>query len=138
MTPEEAIKWLTLQKNKDILWDDYSDETKGIRENAELRIRIAYEMAIEALKKSSWMPITHREMTEEEKEFFNVEFEDTKILDCNLPDDGEEVLISTRQGGVFVDAFCNDIDDCYFEGYDIDEVTAWMPLPKAYKEEEEV
>lgn len=97
----------------------------------------AIEIAIEALKKSSWVPITYRDMTEEEKKLFNVEFEETKILDCFLPDDGEEVLITTEFGNVFMDVFHNEIGDCYFEDYEIEDARAWMPLPEGYKTKKE-
>lgn len=91
--------------------------------------------AIEALKRTSWVPITYREMTEEEKNEFTVE--GTKILNCPLPDDGAEVLITTEFGNVFMDVFHNDIGDCYFEDYDIEDAKAWMPLPKPYEKEAE-
>lgn len=91
--------------------------------------------AIEALKKSSWVPITYRDMTEEEKNEFTVE--GTKILNCPLPDDGAEVLITTEFGNVFMDVFHNEIGDCYFEDYDIEDARAWMPLPESYKKKKE-
>ena len=37
-------------------------------------------------------------------------------------------------GYVGVDTFVKD-DGCYFEGVDIDDVEAWMPLPGPYKAE---
>ena len=48
---------------------------------------------------SSWIPIKTRPMTEEEKEHF-FEYADSRcddtytILDCPLPDDGQEVILS--------------------------------------------
>ena len=88
---------------------------------------------------SEWIPIKTRSMTEEEQEYF-FEYLDARvdnahtILDCKLPEDGEEVLISIN-GNVSTDVFCRDQENgCYFEGYDIDDVDAWMPLPKPYKE----
>lgn len=92
----------------------------------------AIGIAIEALKKTSWVPITYREMTEEEKEYFDVEFEEAKILDCNLPEIDEEVFISHR-GSVYTDIFHNDRGIVYFEDVDIEDVDAWMPLPKPYE-----
>ena len=47
-----------------------------------------------------------------------------------LPEDGEEVILTTEGGFVVTDIFCReDNDGCYFEGYDIEEVRAWMPMP---------
>lgn len=97
----------------------------------------AQKVAIEALEQR-WIPIKTRPMTEEEKEHYSEilerSFEEVyTILDCTLPDDGQEVIVSSN-GYVGMDIFCRDsTDGCYFEGYDIDDVDAWMPLPEPYK-----
>ena len=96
----------------------------------------AIEIAIEALKRTSWVPITYRDMTEEEKEYFEADFDEAKILDCTLPDIDEEVLISHR-GSVYTDIFHNDRGIVYFEDVDIEDVDAWMPKPKPYENEAE-
>ena len=89
---------------------------------------------------SRWIPITSIPMTEEEKEHYKTHPEyqdDYRIFNCKLPDDGQEVLISVY-GGVEVDTFVQDANDgCYFEGRDIYDVDAWMPLPLPYKQEVE-
>lgn len=101
----------------------------------------ALDMAIKALEQTRWIPIKTRPMTEEEKEHF-FEYLDSRcddtytILDCPLPDDGQEVILSVNDY-VSTDIFCRDsADGCYFESYDIDDVDAWMPLPQPYKEVE--
>ena len=75
-------------------------------------------------------------MTDEEREYYK-EWSDVEegamIFDCPLPEDGQEVLVSYG-GYVCVDTFCKD-DGCYFEGVDIDDVDAWMPLPLPWKGE---
>lgn len=48
---------------------------------------------------------------------------------ANLFTDGREVII---------DDFCTDVNDdgqpvCWLDRWDINSVTAWMPLPKPYK-----
>lgn len=88
-----------------------------------------------------WIPLTKRPMTDEEIEHYfeytDMRIDDTyTILDCPLPDDGQEVLISWG-GNVGNDVFIQDNEGCYFEGVDIDEVDAWMPLPEPYREVEE-
>ena len=88
-----------------------------------------------------WIPLKTRPMTEEETEhyfeYIDMRIDDTyTILDCPLPEDGEDVLI-TVNGITWIDTFIRDeTDGCYFEGYDIDEVKAWMPLPKPYEPQE--
>ena len=88
----------------------------------------------------NWIPMTTRPMTEEETEHYfeytDMRIDDTyTILDCPLPDDGQEVLVSWG-GNVGIDVFIQDNEGCYFEGLDIDEVDAWMPLPKQYEPQE--
>jgi len=86
-----------------------------------------------------WIPMTKRPMTDDEKEYYKEELEycdDAEIFDCKLPEDDEEVLI-TMNGWVTIDTFDRDFTDgCSFEGYDIDDVKAWMPLPEPYKPQE--
>ena len=109
--------------------------------------RQALEVGIKAIKALSssekpdkWIPLKTRPMTEEEKEHYKThpEYRDEcRIFNCKLPNDGQEVLISVY-GGVEVDTFVQDADDgCYFEGRDIYDVDAWMPLPLPYKQEVE-
>jgi len=88
--------------------------------------------------KTRWIPVTKRPMTEDEKSWYESCYDEAEILDCPLPEDGEDVLI-TVNGMTWVDTFIRDeTDGCYFESYDIDEVKAWMPLPEPYKAESEV
>ena len=55
---EEAIKWLTLQKNKGIQWDTGPTEDVLMKAIIESRIRESYDIAIEALserKTGKWI-----------------------------------------------------------------------------------
>ena len=103
-------------------------------------VNTALDTVIKAAEETRWIPIKTRPMTEEEKEDF-FEYADSRcddtytILDCPLPDDGQEVILSVN-GYVGTDIFCRDSAyGCYFESYDIDDVDAWMPLPQPYKAE---
>lgn len=88
-------------------------------------------------KFGEWVEVIVRPLTDEEKEEYNQEYEEhwyeepSFIYDCELPDDNQEVLITTKYG-VEKTTFCN--DDCaYFEQFeDEDDVLAWMPLPKPF------
>lgn len=87
---------------------------------------------------SPWIPLKTRPMTEEECTYYRdlSEYE-AELFDCPLPDDGQEVLVSWG-GNVCIDTFVHDDSDgCYFEGVEIDDVEAWMPLPEPYKAESE-
>ena len=87
-----------------------------------------------------WHVIKKRPMTNDERiEWsetvgYDVEDEDAFIY-WNLPDDGEEVFVSSQYGYVYVDTFRRD-EGCYFEeSGDMDGIVAWMPLPEPYKGE---
>ena len=94
-----------------------------------------------------WIPVTYRPMTEEERiafaEHYGIEYCDTldeKAFDCPMPEDRQEILISTSWG-VVEDVADNDIDGEGFICYgletngDWDGVEAWMPKPEPYKKE---
>ena len=86
---------------------------------------------------TDWIPIKVRPLTEEEKEYYD---DCVEMYDCPLPEDGQEVLITTQSGDVCTDVFYRDTDkECYFETYcDDGEVLAWMPYPKAYKRSDDI
>lgn len=88
-----------------------------------------------------WHVIKKRPMTNDERIEWSeeighgIEDEDAFIY-FNLPDDGEEVLVSTQFGLVYVDTFCED-EGCYFEeNGDMDGIVAWMEKPKPYRGKE--
>lgn len=88
--------------------------------------------------KGEWIPITTRPMTEEEKEAYRGEYDpnDMTMYDCQMPEDGQEVLVTTRYGDVATDTFYHD-DGWYFENFcDDGDVLAWQPLPEPYKKGE--
>lgn len=110
------------------------NEVKAIAEEVE-----------QARPQGEWIAVTTCDMTEEEakqllddydlKDFFSNP-EKYWQYRCRLPDDGQEVLVSTRWG-VTLTTFYSDVDyGNYFEDYeDRFDVDAWMPLPKAYEKE---
>ena len=130
MKPEEAIKML---KSK---MDGHTDTSYEWAETV--------RMAIEALKeKLQWIPVKYRKMTDDEvKEYEELIGEqipenERVCFDCSMPEDDEEVLISTKWG-VHLDRCEIDPDYGYGleENGDWDGVLAWMKLPAPYKWEE--
>lgn len=115
-------------------------------------IQRSLDLAIKALEErpqGEWIPITYRPLTVKERielaEHYGIEYCDTeneKAFDCPMPEDGQEILISTS-GGVAEDVAANDIDGEGFIVYgldgngDWDGVDAWMPKPEPYKKEGE-
>lgn len=81
-----------------------------------------------------WTELTSRMMTDEEKEERGLRPEENvNMINSDLPQDGEEVLITVR-GMVEETTF---IEEGYGEvGFDdeyIEDVTAWMPMPEPFK-----
>lgn len=83
---------------------------------------------------NGWVPFQQRELTEEEKAFYGKDIK--YMLDCKLPEEDEEILITYASGIVGVDVFMRDRSECYLDsGNDfITEAIAWQPLPEPYKD----
>lgn len=108
-----------------------------------VRFEITFKDPVfEAEKKSGWIPLKYRPMDEDEYRAFRevygeIPVEGRKVFACQMPEDGQEILISTKYGNVF-------LDTCVYDGefYELEEygdwwdVIAWMPLPTPYKEGE--
>lgn len=98
------------------------------------------KIEFEKKRQSEWIPIKLRPGTDEEYEAFSqygdCPREDFRVFECPLPDDDQEVLVTTRWGDVCIDIWHRDVDCCYFENNsDDDDVIAWMPLPEKYNSE---
>ena len=109
--------------------------TLGITNMSEYSKEIVKEVAEEY--NGGWIPIKTRPMTEEEREYYSefLDEDNGMIYECPLPDDEQEVLITTKYGHVEKTTFYQ--DGCYFEEYeDYDDVIAWQPLPQPYKDGE--
>ena len=103
--------------------------------------------AAQEIYEETWTPVTYRPMTPEEVKKFaekwgldvdSLSDDEKLVFDCQMPDDEQEILISTRWG-VEKDICTIDIDAGYgLEGReDWEGVDAWRPLPKPYKTEEQ-
>lgn len=83
-----------------------------------------------------WIPFNTRSLTEEEKEDHP---EWDCILDCELPDDGQRILVSINYKGheeVQQDEFYSDDGSYLDSNYEIGtEAVAWMPLPDPWRGE---
>jgi len=101
------------------------------------KAKLCQKSYITGMEHSRWTALTKRPMTKEEREEYEERTGITEfmILNCPLPEDGQEVLISYG-GYVSIDTFHND-DGCYFENVEIDDVEAWQELPLPYKVESE-
>lgn len=101
----------------------------------------ALDKAIEIVKQAAeqyndgWIPFVKREMTEDEKESFG---DFNFMLDCKLPDEDEEILITYKfkdELYVDVDTFMCDGSECYLDSCKdfVTEAVAWMKKPQPYQ-----
>lgn len=87
-------------------------------------------------KFGEWIEVKWRDLTDEEKESYP---EYSAWADFELPDDGEEILIS-RNNGKWIELVTFDFDEGVGDDAGSDwlyEVDAWMPLPKGFVKEGE-
>lgn len=89
-------------------------------------------------KFGEWIEVKWRDLTDEETELYP---EYSAWAEFELPDDGEEILIS-RNNGKWIELVTFYIDGIYGIGDDagndwLYEVEAWMPLPKGFVKEGE-
>ena len=82
-----------------------------------------------------WIPIEWHEITEEEREREGYPKDWVYLLDCVMPQDDQEILVQTKNGEIRWDV-CYEEDGFILDsGWDwIEDIVAWMPLPKQYKE----
>ena len=97
--------------------------------------RVMQELRDNGVFVSPWIPVKFRPLTEEEQ----IEYPDyCYMADCQMPDEGDEILVSTAHGTVEKDIA--EFDDGFYldSGYDWQtDIVAWRPLPERYKAESE-
>ena len=98
-------------------------------------------MRTEATRKTvteqRWIPVKYHELTEEERKECLFSADIKYMLDCELPDDEQEIIVTDGRH-VWVDTCI--VNDGYAldSGHDwIEDVIAWMPLPEPYRESED-
>ena len=128
-----------------LIMENPQDELDRIQTQTAEDFASVYNEAIEIVKQEAekynngWIPFVQREMTEDEKESFgDLNF----MLDCQLPDEDEEILITYKfkdELYVYVDTFMHDCSECYLDsGRDfVTEAVAWMKKPQPYQQKGE-
>ena len=85
------------------------------------------------VENDGWIPVKWRATTDED----GIDKEEYPLyIDCPMPNDGDEILITSKNGYVSEDT-CYDDDGYYLDsGLDwVDDVKAWMPKPEGYRGE---
>lgn len=98
--------------------------------------------AIEIVKRAAveynngWIIVKYHKITDEEREENCLSDDIAYCLDCKMPDDEEEILITRKwKDGYIVEHDMCIVDDEYSleSGLDWIDVIAWQPLPAPYQ-----
>ena len=121
--------------------NQYKDKYSDCYKYAGVYVKVVQDM-IEKLqddleqdeKENGWIPVKYHQISENERAEESISNDIQYMLDCKMPDDGQEILVTngetTWQDTCFIDSNGYYLDG----GYDWIDITAWMPLPKPYKE----
>ena len=83
-----------------------------------------------------WIPVKWHDCTDEEREKYGFSDDIAVVSDNVMPDDNQEILVTTSHGYVEKDVCYIDDGFSLDSGYDwVDDIIAWMPLPEPYREE---
>ena len=86
-------------------------------------------------KENGWIPVKYHQISEKESEEESILKNIQYMLDCKMPDDGQEILVTNGET-TWQDTSFIDCDGYYLDSnYDWIEITAWQPLPEPYKED---
>lgn len=115
------------------IWNDTEEEW------AYRNAWVEHISAIKALpsaepKTGEWIPIKWHEITEEEREREGYPKDWVVYIDCDMPCDGDEILVQTKNGYIRWDVCYEDGEFSLDSGWDwIEDIVAWMPLPEPYR-----
>lgn len=90
---------------------------------------------IEDVEIPRWIPVKWHYITDEEREREGYPKDWVYHIDCEMPEDEQEILVTTNHG-------CVEKDVCYLDdgfsldsGWEwVDDIVAWMPMPEQWKE----
>ena len=86
-------------------------------------------------KENGWTPVKYHQISEKERAEKSISNDIRYMLDCKMPDDRQEILVTNGQT-TWQDTSFIDCDGYYLDSnYDWIEITAWRPLPEPYKED---
>lgn len=86
-------------------------------------------------KENGWIPVKYHQISEKELEEESISKDIHYMLDCKMPDDGQEILVTNGET-TWQDTSFIDCDGYYLDSnYDWIDITAWQPLPELYKED---
>ena len=116
--------------------EHYSQPQRGEFVEEVITIKNAEEIIrshMSEVENGGWIPVKWRATTDED----GIDKEEYPLyIDCPMPNDGDEILITSKNRYVSEDT-CYDDDGYYLDsGLDwVDDVKAWMPKPEGYRGE---
>lgn len=121
---------------------DYHDFTKKLADDHQMFLASDVSEMIEQLqddleqdeKENGWIPVKYHQISEKERAEESISTDIQYMLDCKMPDDGQEILVTNGET-TWQDTSFIDCDEYYLDSnYDWIDITAWRPLPEPYKE----
>lgn len=118
--------------------DEHSKHGKydGLYVEDALKMIEQLQRALEQDEKENngWIPVKYHQISEKERAEESISNDIQYILDCKMPDDEQEILV-TNGKTIWQDTSFIDCDGYYLDSnYDWIKITAWRPLPDPYKE----
>lgn len=87
---------------------------------------------------TKWIPVKWHEITDEEREREGYPKDWVVYLDCEMPEDEQAILVTTRHGYIEKDVCYEDGEYSLDSGWDwVEDIVAWKSLPEPYKPESE-
>ncbi len=120
----------------------YADKYSDCYKYAGVYVKVIQDMLEQLLddleedeKENGWIPVKYHQISEKEREEESISKDIHYMLDCKMPDDGQEILVTNGET-TWQDTSFIDCDGYYLDSnYDWIDVTAWRPLPEPYKED---
>jgi hypothetical protein len=121
--------------------NQYKDKYSDCYKYAGVYVKVVQDM-IEKLqddleqdkKEKGWIPVKYHQISEKERAEESISNDIRYMLDCKMPDDGQEILVTNGET-TWQDTCFIDCDGYYLDSnYDWIEITAWQPTPEPYKE----
>ena len=120
----------------------YKDKYSDCYKYAGVHVKVIQDMIEQLLadleqdeKENGWIPVKYHQISEKEREEESILKNIQYMLDCKMPDDGQEIFVTNGET-TWQDTSFIDCDGYYLDSnYDWIEITAWQPLPEPYKED---
>jgi hypothetical protein len=121
----------------------YKDKYSDCYKYAGVHVKVIQDMIEQLLadleqdeKENGWIPVKYHQISEKERAEEFISRDIHYMLDCKMPDDGQEILVTNGET-TWQDTSFIDCDGYYLDSnYDWIDITAWRPLPEPYKEDE--